>query len=120
MHQFVLADMQDAKWGGVRYVFDGADANAVVFAVSDYFARRGYVLEDGTPFNGMYGKGSAVARVLVGGLTTRFKFKVAVYAGEGVALLDVRKGMSGVWGGVLGFSKMRDEFAMIQDGLRAL
>lgn len=120
MAQFALAGVHVIDKGTVRYAFSGADANAVTAAVHAYFAWRGYALEEGTAANGAYGKGSEVSRALLGGLATRFKFKVAVYYGDGVVLVDFSKGMSGLVGGALGVSKMNKEFAAIQEGLKAL
>lgn len=120
MAQFDFAGSQALNGGGVRYTFKGADANAVVAAVGEYFARRGYSLEEGTPVNGTYGKGSAAGRALLGGFTTRFKFKAAVYSGQGVAVLDFSKGMSGAAGGAMGAAKMTKEFKTIQEELKAL
>ena len=120
MAQFVLAGMHALNGETVRYTFRGGDPNAVAVAVGEYFARRGYALEEGSPVNGTYGKGSAAGRALLGGLATRFKFKVAVYAGEGAALLDFSKAMSGMVGGALGVSKMTKEFAAIQEELKGL
>jgi hypothetical protein len=120
MAQFVLAGTQALDGGAVRYTFEGADANAVVAAVGEYFTRRGYSLEEGTPVDGMYGKGSAVGRALFGAFVARFKVKVAVYSGEGVAVLDVSKGMSGAAGGAIGAAKMSKEFTTIQEELKAL
>ena len=120
MAQFFLAGTQALNGGRMRYTFGGADANAVVAAVGEYFARRGYSLEEGTPVNGMYGKGSATGRALLGAFVTRFKFKVAVYSGEGVAVLDFSKGMSGAAGGAIGAAKLTKEFTTIQEELKAL
>ncbi len=120
MAQFVLAGTQVLDGGGVRYTFQGADPNAVVAAVGEYFTRRGYSLEEGTPVDGIYGKGNAVGRALLGGFITRFKVKVAVYSVEGAALLDVSKGMSGAAGGAIGATKMSKELTAIHEELKAL
>jgi len=120
MAQFNFVGTQASTGGGVRYAYTGADANAVASAVGEYFARRGYSLEEGTPVNGTYGKGSAAGRAVLGGFATRFKFKVAVYSGQGVAVLDFSKGMSGAAGGAIGASKMTREFSTIQEELKAL
>ncbi len=120
MAQFTLAGTQALNGGGVRYTFTGADANAVAAAVGEYFAQRGYSLEEGAPVNGTYGKGSAAARALLGGFTTRFKFKVAVTPGQGVTELDFSKGMSGAVGGAMGAAKMTKEYTTIQEELKAL
>jgi hypothetical protein len=120
MAQFDFAGSQALQGGVVRYTFGGADANAVVAAVGEYFARRGYSLEEGTPVNGTYGKGNAAGRALLGGFATRFKFKVAVYSGEGAGVLDFSKGMSGAVGGAMGAAKMTKEFTTIQEELKAL
>lgn len=120
MAEFVLVSTHPLKGETIRYAFDGVDPNAVVAAVGTYFARRGYVLEAGTPVNGTYGKGSAVGRALVGGFAPRFKFKIAVHAGEGAVVLDFSKAMSGVWGGVRGLSKLTEEFAAIHEELTRL
>ena len=120
MAQFNLAGTQASNGGGVRYAFTGADANAVASAVGEYFARRGYSLEEGTPVNGTYGKGSAAGRALLGGFATRFKFAVVITPGQGVTQLDFNKGMSGAMGGAIGAAKMTKEFAAIQEELKAL
>ena len=120
MAQLNFQGAQALDGGVVRYTFGVADANAVVAAVAAYFAARGYALEEGAPHDGMYGTGSAVGRALLGGFVPRYKFKVAVYSGEGVALLDFSKGMSGAVGGALGAAKMAKEFTAIQEELKAL
>jgi hypothetical protein len=120
MATFEFVGAQASNGGGMRYTFKGADANAVAAAVGDYFARRGYSLEEGTPVNGSYGKGSAAMRALFGGFVTRFKFKVAVTPGQGVTELDLSKAMSGAMGGAIGASKMTKEYAAIQAELQAL
>lgn len=104
----------------MRYTFEDADANAVGAAVGAYFAQRGYSLEEGTPVNGTYGKGSAALRAVVGGFTTRFKFKFAITPDEGGTALDFGKGMSGMMGGALGATKMKKEFETIKEELKAL
>lgn len=120
MPQFDFAGAQASSGGGIRYAFKGADANAVAAAVGEYFARRGYALEEGTPVDGAYGKGSAAARALLGGFTTRFKFKVGITPGQGVTELDFSKAMSGAMGGAIGAAKMTKEFTTIQEDLKAL
>jgi len=120
MARLDLAGIQTSRGGGVRYTFRGADANAVGFAVDEYFTRRGYKLEEGSPLNGTYGKGSAAGRAIAGGFATRFKFKVAITPNSGETVLDFAKGMSGMMGGALGASKMTKEFKTIQEDLKAL
>ena len=120
MAQFNFVGTQASTGGGVRYAYTGADANAVASAVGEYFAGRGYSLEEGTPVNGTYGKGSAAMRALFGGFATRFKFKVAITPGQGVTELDFSKAMSGAMGGAIGASKMTREVKTIQEELKAL
>lgn len=120
MTQFALKDAHVINASAVRYIFETADADAVRAAVHAFFAWRGYALEEGTAANGVYGKGSAVSRALLGGLATRFKFNVAVYAGDGITLVDFSKGMAGILGGGLGVTRMNNEFAAIQAELKAL
>jgi hypothetical protein len=120
MAQLGFAGAQASRGGGVRMTFKGADSLAVADAVGAYFAQRGYTLEEGTPVDGTYGKGSATTRALLGGFATRFKFKVAITPDQEGTALDFSKGMSGAMGGALGASKMNKEFKTIQGELQAL
>ena len=96
-------------------------ADELADKVAESFTARGYKLEEGTKYQGVYGNGSAAMRVLFGGLAKRNKFAVTVLqnAERGFAV-DIDKAMSGAMGGVIGVSKMDNEFQRVQEMLSVL
>ncbi len=89
--------------------------------VAELFSAHGYKLEEGTKYQGVYGNGSAAMRVLFGGLAKRNKFSITILqnADNGFAV-DVDKAMSGAMGGIIGVSKIDNEFNRIQQMLANL
>ena len=69
----------------------------------------------------MYGNGSAAMRVMFGGLAKRNKFSVTIQQTpeNGLAIV-LDKAISGAMGGVIGVSKMDNEFKQVQEMLAAL
>ncbi len=113
----ILRDrLADYSEGGpaAKYVFNGLTAGQIENAVAGFFATRGYKLESGGPDNGVYGAGSEIARLLLGGFVKRYKFKILIQAGGEMTELVIRKGMSGFWGGLLGYSAMNREFKAVK------
>lgn len=81
---------------------------------------QGYKLESGDPYKGTYGIGSTIMRILFGAFVKRYTFDFAMQpSGDGV-VLEFKKGMSGMSGGVIGLAKMNSEFTRISNGLRNL
>jgi hypothetical protein len=99
---------------GAFYLFQDTDPAGLAASVATFFKAEGYKLEEGTPQNGDYGKGSEAMRVLFGGLTKRFKFRVQISAEAGKVRLSFAKAMSGAAGGIMGHSAMGKEFARLQ------
>lgn len=104
---------------GISYLFDKTDCRSLATAVGSFFAAEGYKLEDGTPEDGAYGKGSGARRIIFGGLAQRYKFKVKILPESELVRLNINKGMSGVSGGVMGYQALNKEFALIKAKLAA-
>lgn len=103
---------------GLIVFFQGAPPHIVADEVHRFFVHQGYRLEKGDPACGVYGKGSAVLRVLFGAFAKRFKFDVDVRPAESYTELWITKGMSGAGGGIIGYSKMKKELDRIREALR--
>jgi hypothetical protein len=103
-----LQNWQETKDGAV-FVFEGSDANAVADAVNMLLAGEGYSLESGTPLSGEYGKGSKVARALLGAFVKRYKFSVQINPQGDTTMLSFSRAMSGFSGGVIGMGKLKEE-----------
>ena len=89
--------------------------------VAGLFSARGYKLEEGTPFQGVYGNGSAAMRVLFGGLAKRNKFSVRIgQTPNNEWTIELDKAMSGAMGGIIGVSKIDNEFKRVQEMLSTL
>ena len=96
------------------YAFRGLSRDAVARTVNKYFIRKKYRLEKGTLEDGVYGIGSDVLRFLFGAFARRYKFKVTVEEKHDEVVLRFQKGMSGMMGGAIGYSRMKKEFKKIE------
>ena len=98
--------------------FPQVDPDVLADETMAFFTSRGYRLEEGTPLSGVYGNGSAVLRALFGAFANRYKFQVAVVPQSPYVWLQVKKGMTGAMGGVIGYAKMKKEMLAVLQGLQ--
>lgn len=80
----------------------------------------GYKIESGDPYRGTYGVGSTVMRILFGAFVKRYTFDFAIYPNGNDTVLEFKKAMTGISGGVIGYAKMNTEFAKISGMIRSL
>ena len=88
-------------------------------SLGSFFAAEGYKLEEGTPQDGVYGKGSGARRIIFGGLSQRYRFRVKISPESKLVRLNIGKGMSGVSGGIIGYQALNKEFDLIKAKLAA-
>lgn len=105
---------------GASYLFQNTDSSHLATAVGSFFAGEGYKLEKGTPEDGAYGKGSGARRIMFGGLAKRYKFRVKISPESEMVRLKISSGMSGVSGGVMGYTALKKEFARITEKIKSL
>ncbi len=110
----------DETSDGVSYLFENTNRESVASSVGEFFEKKQYKLEEGTPDDGMYGTGSKALRAIFGGFVKRYKFKVKILEESGNVRMSLDKGMSGAMGGVLGYKKMKKEHARIVSGLKSI
>jgi hypothetical protein len=99
---------------GISYLFEKTDCTSLAGSLGSFFTAEGYKLEEGTPQDGVYGKGSGARRIIFGGLAQRYRFRVKIYPESKLVRLDMGKGMSGVSGGIVGYQALNDEFERIK------
>lgn len=117
MGKIVLVKSADAKESRTL-IFSGGTVDDIADKAALFLSARGYHLESGTKAQGVYGRGSAAARVLLGGFAKRMKYNVTIAKeGESVALV-VAKGMTGLGGGLWGASQEKKELQTIISGLQ--
>lgn len=90
---------------GAVIEFEGISGNEAGNIIGGFFSQMGYRLESGSSLQAVYGKGSAVARVAVGGLVTREKYSVRVSQFGTVVRVEISSVMSGASGGFIGRSR---------------
>ncbi len=99
-------------------IFSGATVDAIADKVALFMAGRGYRLESGAKEQGVYGRGSAAAHVMLGPLAKRQKYNITIASeGENVAVVLAR-GMTGMGGGLLSAAKVKKEFQAIITGIQ--
>lgn len=69
--------------------------------IKNLFEYEGYSLEEGTSVDGIYGRGHASLRLLVGYFAFRYKFKVELYLDAGKTFLKIYKAMTGLIEGII-------------------
>ena len=99
---------------GANYLFN-ADIGVLASYIQQFFKDEGYELQEGTPVNGSYLKGSLGMRLMFGGFAERYKFTVNISEKDGMAYMVLSKGMSGASGGLIGYNKMEKEITRIRE-----
>ena len=107
-----MCNFQQLPEGGAL-CFVNIDPNVLGYDINDFFLPQGYKFESGNLAHGNWGKGSDVMRALFGGFAERFVFTVTVVPQPPYTWMSIVKGMSGVMGGVIGYSKMNTELARL-------
>jgi hypothetical protein len=98
--------------------FSGGTIDQIADKAALYMAARGYHLESGSKTQGVYGKGSTAARIMLGPLSKRAKFNLTVAEDSENVTLVVAKGMSGMSGGLIGASQIKKELSAITSGIQ--
>jgi len=116
--KYAVVKLSETK-ESITLVFSGGTVEEVADKTALFLAARGYHLESGTKTQGIYGRGSAAARALVGALSKRAKFNVTVGQDDANVAVVIAKGMSGMSGGFLGMSQMGKELGSLSAGLQS-
>lgn len=98
---------------GATLIIENTDAAKLAGEVERFFTSEGYKLEKGAPQDGLYARGSGGAFAIVGAFSSRMKFKVQVLQEADKVRFMVTRGMSGMWGGLIGKSKVTSELNRI-------
>jgi hypothetical protein len=107
-----MCNFQQLPEGGA-YCFYNVDPNALGQDVVEFFTPQGYKFESGGPYQAQWGKGSNVARALIGALAERYLFTVTIQPQPPYTWLTIVKGMTGMMGGVIGYAKMNTEMGRV-------
>jgi hypothetical protein len=118
MGKYAVVKSSETK-ESITLVFSGGTVDEIADKTALFLAARGYHLESGAKTQGVYVRGSAAARALVGPLSKRAKFNVTVGKDGENAAVVIAKGMSGVSGGLLGMSQMSKELGSLSAGLQS-
>ena len=99
----------------VSFLFEGTDCNSLASAVESLFAEEGYKLEKGSPQNAIYGKGHWFFGYSINAFATmkRYKFRVNIFPESNMVRLNISKAITGVLGGIMGPSAVKEEFNRI-------
>jgi len=115
------------EWVGNACVidFDYWPVKDLSITIKDLFEEAEYRLEDGTPIDGIYGRGSSLGRLLIGWMAFRYKFKVEIYSDGSKTFLKISRAINNwsvifVDGLVYGNALYNDTFNRIIDVLRYL
>lgn len=112
-----LSNYQETEQGAVLYFIDSS-SNEIAEKVKNMFISEGYKLESGTLKNAIYGIGNATLRILFGAFVKRYKFNIDISDRNELVCVEFKKGMSGLSGGLIGMSKLKNETSRVIERLR--
>ena len=81
--------------------FGSISIEHLALTVKNLFEYEGYSLEKGNTVDGIYGRGHASLRLLLGYFAFRYKFKVEIYLEAGNTFLKIYKSMTGLMEGII-------------------
>lgn len=99
------------------FPFENISSDELAAKVKEILLEKGYKLEQGSPDNGKYGKGSQVLRVLFGAFAKRFCWEVKVQAEGNITRLILSKDAKGYAGGLIGVNQVNNEYKRLTDVL---
>lgn len=103
---------------GFTHIYSGISSDDLEDKVHDAFSSRGYKLKSGEEGRGTYTKGNRVARILLGAFYKYFKCDVNTEKhGTEELSVQVRKGTSGMSGGLIGMNQVKKELVNISEML---
>ncbi len=102
------------------YIYQNVPTNVLAQKLEAFFINKKYKLEEGTIEKGVYGIGNPILRIILGAFVKRYKFNFSITDSAGKATLSFSKGMSGAMGGVIGYSKMNNEFQRLTEEIKIL
>ncbi len=104
---------------GATVVVTGASPEWVAAQFQAFFFREGYKLEKTEGMTSTYGKGNAIARLLLGGLVKRSKYDVTISGSPESVTATLGSAMKGYGGGALGVVKEKKLRAKLLGDLKA-
>lgn len=110
--------LQDITKSRGVFRFTKLTKDELAMKVESFLKKKGYKIEEGTPFNAKYGKGSRIGRILLGAFIKRFAWKVTVEPDGAYSKLTFYKEASGVVGGAIGVHQVTKEFNSIIGSLQ--
>jgi hypothetical protein len=110
------------KDGAYIFTYQNTTKEELADAVDAFFIRQqGYRLEGGVKGSAIYGKGSTFLRILLGAFVKRYKFSIQIKnTDDGKVSLQLNKEMSGISGGLWGWSQMNKEHIRVAEALKKL
>lgn len=124
--QAALEMQRPLEWvdGSCIIDFDSVPVEDFAITIKNMFEEGSYHLEEGTPVNGIYGRGHASLRLLVGYFAFRYRFKVEIYSDGEITFLKIYKAMTGIKEGIIngwqGLALYNTEFHRIINTIKYL
>ncbi len=105
----MFAELLNETNENVTIAFDTTDLERIYRGISDQMHRDGYrtVAEHGDTVT--YERGTLTGRIFLGAFYKYFKWDVSVVERSGRVIVSINKQASGMWGGLIGVSQVKNE-----------
>lgn len=117
MANYKLTNFQETQ-NGKTYSYEGTTVKELAGVINNFFLSQGYKLEEGSLENAIYGIGNKVMRILFGAFVKRYTFHIVVKEADANTIVEFSKGMSGVSGGVIGVTKLNNEYKRLVEAMK--
>jgi hypothetical protein len=111
----MFAEVLNESSDNVTVVFNTTDLEKVHSGLDNQLKRDGYriVAEFGDTVT--YERGTLTGRIFLGAFYKHFKWDVRIVEKNGHVEVSINKQVSGMWGGLIGVSQVRNELRRLKD-----
>lgn len=111
----MFAEVINESNDNVTVAFNTTELERIYKSLADQLQRDGYrtVAEFGDTVT--YERGTLTGRIFLGAFYKHFKWDVSVVEKSGRVIVSINKQVSGMWGGLIGVSQVRNELRRLKD-----
>jgi hypothetical protein len=111
----MFAEVLNESSDNVTVAFNTTELERIYKSIGDQLRRDGYrtVGEYGDTVT--YERGTLTGRIFLGAFYKHFKWDVSIVEKSGRVVVSVNKQVSGMWGGLIGVSQVKNELRRLKD-----
>ncbi|ASS48769.1 MAG: hypothetical protein A3D31_06500 [Candidatus Fluviicola riflensis] len=105
----MFAEVLNESNDNVTVAFNTTELEKIYKTLADQFQRDGYRMVSESGDTVTYERGTLTGRIFLGAFYKHFKWDVSVVEKSGRVVVSINKQVSGMWGGLIGVSQVKNE-----------